>query len=410
MRLFLAALFAAFALPAIAQVSLIDNDGKIRKGRDVLISASGEITVLTDADPFKVKLDEVSEIVYETRPIGSSCKWEVHLETTNPRCRDILPGKVEDPSVPSNIRVVETDAGDVEFPIDFAYAFRKSSSQLSVPEMPPTVDTVTWSRDGKQDRDKGMLTRVGTETLELESEIFKSVRTDKLDDVEGIHLAPLSTARNPEGVLVVVTTRRNMRITGRVLEMTEKICRVQTSHLIKGKPWELSIQADKVASIQVMNGNLAYLSDMSPKLLDTWHENIEDDSAKPSSTGWLFLDRMVMKNEPITIRGKPYRKGIATRKHVEVEVDLAGAFSRFTATVGVLDEVKGRGTVDPTLRFIVRADGKDLWKSEVLTCDSAAQPVALDVKGVKSLVLIVETDDLNDMLEHAGWGDARVVK
>ncbi|MEK7469754.1 MAG: NPCBM/NEW2 domain-containing protein [Planctomycetota bacterium] len=410
MRSLFVLIFTALALPALAQVSLIDNDGKIRKGRDVLISASGEITILTDGDPFTAKLDEISEIVYEARPIGGGCTWEVHLATSNPRCRDILPGTIEDPTDDSKIRVVQTDAGDIEFPIDFAFALRKCASQLAVPEVAPPVDTVAWSRDNKQDRDKGMLKRLGKDTLELDSELFKSIRTYKLQDVEGVHLAPLNKAVVPEGVLVVVTTRRGLRVTGKVLEMTAKVCRVETTHRIKGKPWELSVQAEKVASIQVMNGNLSYLSDMNPKLLETWRENIENVDSKVSAEGWMFLDRMVTKNAPITIRGKAYRKGIATKKHVELAVDLGGAYSRFTATVGVLDEVKATSLVDPRLRFVVKADGKELWRSEVLTCDSAAQPVSLDVRGVKSLVLCVETEDPLDMLEYAGWGDARVVK
>jgi hypothetical protein len=279
-----------------------------------------------------------------------------------------------------------------------------------VPEVAPPVDTVTWSRDNKQDRDKGMLKRLGKDTLELDSETFRSVRTYKLADVEGVHLAPLNKAVIPEGVLVVVTTRRGMRVTGKVLEMTAKVCRVETTHRIKGKPWELSIQAEKVASIQIMNGNLSYLSDMNPKLLDTWHDGIENIDAKPDGTDKLFLDRGVARNAPITIRGKAYRKGIASKKHVEIAIELGGAYSKFTAATGVLDEVRATGDADPKIRFVVKGDGKELWRSEALSCDSPVQPVALDVKGVKTLVLSVETEDLLDMLICAGWGDARVVK
>ncbi|KAF0242922.1 MAG: hypothetical protein FD180_3677 [Planctomycetota bacterium] len=410
MRLLLAATFAALAVPAVAQVSLIDNDGKTRKGRDIVISASGEITVLTDGEPFKAKLDEVSEIVYETRPIGGGCPWEVHLATANPRCRDIVPGTIEDPTDDSKIRMVATDAGDVEFPLDFAYALRKTSSQLAVPETAPPVDTVTWSRDNKQDRDKGSLMRLGKDTLDLDSETYRNLRTYKLADVDGVHLAPGNKAVVPEGVLVVVTTKRGLRVTGKVLEMTEKICRVETTHRIKGKPWELSIQADKVASLQVMNGNLAYLSDMNPKLLETWHDGIENIDARPDGSDKLFLDRGVARNAPIAIRGKAYRKGIASKKHVEIAIELGGVYAKFTAAAGVLDEVQATGEADPKIRFIVKGDGKELWRSEALSCDSAIQPVALDVKGVKTLVLSVETDDLLDMLICAGWGDARVVK
>ncbi len=410
MRFLLAATLALAALPSFAQVTLTDNDGKTRKGRDVQISAAGEITVQTDGEPYKVKLDEISEIVYETRLIGGGGKWEVHLATANPRCRDILTGTVGDPTEEGKIRIMDTDAGDVQFPIDFAYALREINSPVAVPETAPPVDTVAFLSAGKLDRDKGMLTKIGKDTLEIDSETWKRVMTYKLVDVQGLHLAPLNKAVVPPGVLVVVSTKRGMRLTGKVLEMTDKICRVESTHQIKGKPWVLSLQADKVASIQVMNGNLSYLSDMSPKLLETWRDQIEDENAKPTAEGWLFLDRMVTRNAPITIRNKPYRKGIATRKHVAFSVELEGAYSKFTAAVGLLDEVMAVGRVDPRVRFVVKADGKELWRSELVSCESPAVPVALDVKGVKTLVLEVETEDPLDMLEYAGWGDARVVK
>lgn len=404
-------LFALLAsLPSFAQVSLIDNDGNSRKGREVLISPSGEITVQTDGDPFKARLDDVSEIVYENRPIASNAGWEVHLATANARCRDILTGTLADATEESKVRLLETDAGDVQFPIDFAYALVKARCQIPVPETAPAVDTVLWMSANKLDRDKGMISRIGKDTLELDSETFKAMRTYKLADVEAVHLAPLNKAVAPQGVVVIVSTRRGLRVTGRILSMDAKVCSVETTHQIKGKPWVLSVQSAQVASIQVMNGNLAYLSDLSPKLLDTWHDQIANVDAKPSDEQYLFLDRSVSRNVPISIGGKVYRKGIATRKHVEVELDLGAAYGKFTATVGLLDEVQATGLVDPRVRFVVKGDGKELWKSETLSSESAPVPVALSVKGVKTLTLVVETEDILDSQMYAGWGDARVVK
>ncbi|MCC6741008.1 MAG: NPCBM/NEW2 domain-containing protein [Planctomycetia bacterium] len=404
-------LFAALAaLPSFAQVSLIDNDGNSRKGREVLISPSGEITVQTDGEPFKARLDDVSEIVYENRPIASNAGWEVHLATANPRCRDILTGTLADATEDAKVRLLETDAGDVQFPIDFAYAVVKARCQVPVPEVAPAVDTVLWTSQNKLDRDKGMIARIGKDTLDLDSETFKAVRTYKIADVEAVHLAPLNKAVAPQGVAVIVSTRRGLRVTGRILEMDAKVCRVETTHQVKGKPWVLAVQSAQLASIQIMNGNLVYLSDMNPKLLDTWHDQVANVDAKPSEEQYLFLDRGVSRNAPISIGNRAYRKGIATRKHVEIELDLGGAYSRFTATVGLLDEVQATGYVDPRVRFQVKGDGKELWRSESMSTESAPAPVAISVKGVKTLTLVVETEDVLDSQMYAGWGDARVVK
>lgn len=405
------ALVALLALPAIAQVTITDNDGKTTKGRDVLISDSGEITLLTDGAPITTKMDGVSEISWgNARPIATGGEWEIQLDNANPRCRDLISGAIADPSDNEHVRVTGTDAGDVEFPIEYMYALSNVKAGLPVPEIPPQEDTLTWSKDQKRDTDKGTLTRIGKDEIVLQSSTFNNERTYKLANVEGLHMLPIHKASPPQGVLVVVTTKKNMRITGRIVEMTAKVCRVETTHRQKGKAFELPIQADKVASIQIMNGNLAYLSDMNPTLVDGWREQITDVDAKMSKDGWFFLDRKVTRNEPITIRSNPFRKGISTKKRVEIAVNLGGAYSKFTATVGLADDAVPNTLVDPKLAFVVKGDGKELWRSEVLNFDSKPQPVSLDVKGVKTLSLLTETFDEVDMLEFGAWGDARVVK
>lgn len=412
MRFLAPAFLALFAIPALAQVSLTDNDGKVSKGRDVQIAADGSITVQTDGAPFKVKLDGISEIQFDARQVAPAGDWEVHLQTLNTRCRDILTGSIGDPADNEHVRITGTDAGDVEFPIEFAYAFRSLKSQTAIPETPPPDDMLTWSRENKRDVDKGTVRRIAKDGIEIESKTFQSARTYKLADVDELDMAPTGKSVASEGVVVVVTTRRGLRVTGRILEMTDKVCRVETTHHIRNqaKPWELSILATQVSSIQVMNGNLAYISDLGPKLLDTWREAIVDKKEKIPAEGWFFLDRMTRSNSPIAIRNRAFRKGISTRKHVELSVELGGAFSKFTATVGVLNEATPTPLVNPSLTFKLRGDDKEIWKSPVLTFDSEPLAVAVDVKGVKTLVLVVEYEEFNDSLTYGGWGDARVVK
>lgn len=59
---------------------------------------------------------------------------------------------------------------------------------------------------------------------------------------------------------------------------------------------------------------------------------------------------------PLTLAGKVYEKGIGTHADSDIEVYLGGRCSKFTADVGIDDEINGYGEV----AFSVEADGKVL--------------------------------------------------
>ena len=78
---------------------------------------------------------------------------------------------------------------------------------------------------------------------------------------------------------------------------------------------------------------------------------------------------------------------------------------RFSASVGVDDEVDKNPAA--SVEFIVIGDGKELWKSGVMRAGDAAKACAVDLKGVKSLVLkVTDAGDGMDW-DHADWADAK---
>jgi alpha-galactosidase len=88
-----------------------------------------------------------------------------------------------------------------------------------------------------------------------------------------------------------------------------------------------------------------------------------------------------------------------------LRIGLARKGERFTATVGVDDEVGQRGSVV----FKVVGDGKTLWESPILRGGDPARDVSVDLTGVNQLTLIVGDagDDIN--YDHADWADAKIV-
>jgi len=108
---------------------------------------------------------------------------------------------------------------------------------------------------------------------------------------------------------------------------------------------------------------------------------------------------------PLFLDGKRFEHGLGTHANSTLRVALGGKAERFTATVGIDDEVDKKGSVN----FKVIGDGKTLWDSGVLHGGDAAKPVAVDLHGVKSLILQV-TDAGDDMnYDHADWADAQFV-
>jgi alpha-galactosidase len=106
----------------------------------------------------------------------------------------------------------------------------------------------------------------------------------------------------------------------------------------------------------------------------------------------------------LSIGGTQYEHGLGTHAASLLYIDLKGGSTRFTAAVGVDDEVtdKPAGIV-----FSLIGDGRDLWKSGVMKKGQAAEKVDVDVTGVKTLVLVVESAGDNINYAHADWADAK---
>src|SRR5665213_147456 len=107
----------------------------------------------------------------------------------------------------------------------------------------------------------------------------------------------------------------------------------------------------------------------------------------------------------LTIGGKQFERGFGTHAESSLHVNLDGGAQKFSASVGVDDEVNK--SPNSSVEFIVRGDGKVLWKSCVMKAGDAAKDCNVDLAGVKSLVL--EVSDADDGLDHdhADWADAK---
>lgn len=94
-----------------------------------------------------------------------------------------------------------------------------------------------------------------------------------------------------------------------------------------------------------------------------------------------------------------YRKGFGTHAKSNQVFDTAGLFRRFTSDVGIDTEAPTAASV----YFIVKGDGKELYKSPKMGRFDFPQHLDVDISGVKYLSLLA--DDAGDGInsDHADW-------
>jgi hypothetical protein len=138
---------------------------------------------------------------------------------------------------------------------------------------------------------------------------------------------------------------------------------------------------------------------------------LSDMNWTSSTNGWGPAEMNMSNSEQaagdghtITLNGTTFQKGLGVHAASDVGYSLAGAYSTFSAKVGVDDEVGDRGSVV----FEVWADGTKLYSSGVMNGASTTKNVALDIRGKDKLRLVVTdaSDGLN--FDHADWAGAMV--
>jgi alpha-galactosidase len=129
----------------------------------------------------------------------------------------------------------------------------------------------------------------------------------------------------------------------------------------------------------------------------------------------LDLDRMTsgwgkpknnksIEGKQFSIGGQKFDKGVGTHATSVMYIDLQKGSRKFSAYVGVDDEVGGN---IGSIKFRVYADGKSLWDSGVMKAGEPARKVSVDVRGIKILILLVDSAGDGISYDHADWAEAK---
>lgn len=119
--------------------------------------------------------------------------------------------------------------------------------------------------------------------------------------------------------------------------------------------------------------------------------------------GTLQKNRSVWE-KPMVIAGASYIRGLGTHAPSRIVYNLDGQYKRFQAYAGA-DAATG-----PTITFEVWVDGQKKWESGLMTRETPAKQVDVDVSGAKELALIVGDGGNGIGADHADWADAKLLR
>ncbi|MEA1848703.1 NPCBM/NEW2 domain-containing protein [Chryseobacterium sp. MHB01] len=106
----------------------------------------------------------------------------------------------------------------------------------------------------------------------------------------------------------------------------------------------------------------------------------------------------------LTIAGETFDRGFGTHAESSLLIKLNGKAHKFSALVGLDDEMKGH---DPAVEFEIYGDNKKLWSSGIMHLGDKAKPVSVSLKGIKLLELVVTDGGNGPYYDHADWVNAK---
>jgi hypothetical protein len=168
---------------------------------------------------------------------------------------------------------------------------------------------------------------------------------------------------------------------------------------------DVTLPAELLRSLRCDGPRHAWLSDVAPA-------KVEQTPYLGHSDLFLFpwrADRTVT-GRPLVVGGRTFAKGFGCHSRTRLDFALTPQDAQFEAWVGVADEVlelADRGAVS----FALLVDGKEIWRSAIVRAGDAAVPVGpLPVAGGKTLTLLTDYGEGEDVADRGVWGNALLLR
>ncbi len=162
-----------------------------------------------------------------------------------------------------------------------------------------------------------------------------------------------------------------------------------------GAKWKAA--AKDLAFLMPQIGSAVYLSDVRPA---------EYRFLPYLETKWPYKTDRNVTGGQLRCGGRLYLKGIGVHSAARLSYKLDRPWRRFQAEIGIDDSTGGRGSVG----FRVFVDGALKYSSPPIRGGMPPQAVSIDLSGAKQLDLVVDYGEAGNVMDHADWLNARLVK
>jgi len=162
-----------------------------------------------------------------------------------------------------------------------------------------------------------------------------------------------------------------------------------------GAKWKAA--AKDLVFLMPRTSHAVYLSDIRPD---------EYRFVPYLETKWPYKTDRNVTGGQLRCGGRLYLKGLGLHSASRLSYRLDQPWSRFQAELGIDDSTGGRGSVG----FRVLVDGVQKYISPPIRGGMPPQAVSIDLTDAKKLDLVVDFGEAGDVLDHADWLGARLVK
>ena len=247
----------------------------------------------------------------------------------------------------------------------------------------------------------GVIERFTPQVFEFEhEETLQRVRIDTYK-FAGLRLAEVTKHKSPplnplSEVWLAVRCRDASYLMGRLVRITPLRWDIRPNF---DPERIIQIPSSEITRVDVYGGYAVFLAQLEPVRVE------ERTILAPPQP---FRKNENAHGEPMDIGGFIYHGGIGVHALSRITYKIDGKFRRFLADVGI----DGRLEKDGSVVFRVFGDGKEIYKSPLVTgrISGGGIPIDISVEGVQELTLEVNpTADL-DQADLANWGAARLLR
>jgi len=380
-------------------IIITDINNQTHSGRNITIKDAKNCILLMPEAEGIFALDELIEIrvVAETisEPASTPGLYEFVLNNHDIICANLISG------TPNSLIVKSPTLGTLNINYDQLLMIKTnpSLSEKISGDSKHDQDSI-WLLNG--DKDQGIVTMITPEKISLKSAIYNKERTYEINAVGLLMLAqlgapPQETVKNPTQLI----TQDNSRITARNFTIINQSITLTT---LDNQTFRVLL--DKLKAICFQNPQCTYLSDLEPVEVKEYYPIMSKELAMIPFLWNYQKNKSVYNHRDISLHKQSYYKGLGVHADCELTYRLDGAYQKFFAAIGLDDESGPGGSV----QFLVYADNKPIYKSNVFKWQTPAEPVALDIVGVKELKLVVNDAGDGLTMDRAAWASARVIK